>query len=255
VLSRVHPGWPSSFDALQRVGQRAEQPGRGPRRDGEPPPGEVCGAAGEAVLGRQDRRLRPVGREPGDERVDRLALVRRECADVYQGRDLLVQAGLGDHRAAVGVAGQDDRAVLVVDDPPGDGGVVLQGQGRVLRDGDAVAVRSERVVHPCQPEPSTSPPCTSTTLRAPDPLLMMISFQLRQGSGMPMTLGAGGRGSLRSNDVDLAAASGATGARPEDRRARRAVRRGWSRRVWGTADADGWQRYGARGTAVHRSAC
>jgi hypothetical protein len=29
------------FDALQRVGQRAEQPGRGLRRDGESPPGEV----------------------------------------------------------------------------------------------------------------------------------------------------------------------------------------------------------------------
>jgi site-specific DNA recombinase len=51
----------------------------------------------EALLGRQDRRLRPVGRETGDERVDRLALVRRECRDVHQGRDLLVRARLGDH--------------------------------------------------------------------------------------------------------------------------------------------------------------
>jgi hypothetical protein len=46
----------------------------------------------EAVPGRQDRRLRPVGRETGDERVDRLALVGRECRDVYQGRDLVMEA-------------------------------------------------------------------------------------------------------------------------------------------------------------------
>ena len=59
-----------------------------------------------------------------------------------------MHAGLGDHRPAVGVAYQDDRAVQAVDDQPRGGGVVLQGQGRVLHDGDAVAVRGERVVHP-----------------------------------------------------------------------------------------------------------
>jgi hypothetical protein len=35
-------------------------------------------------------------------------------------------ARLGDHCPAVGVADQDDRAVQLVDDPPRDGGVVLQ---------------------------------------------------------------------------------------------------------------------------------
>jgi hypothetical protein len=85
----------------------------------------------EALLGRQDRRLRPVGRETGDERVDRLALIRREGRDVYQGGDVLVQARLGDDRPAVGVADQDDGAVQAVDYPPRDGGIVLQGQGRV----------------------------------------------------------------------------------------------------------------------------
>ena len=78
--------------------------------------GQVAGEGGgelvaveeeEAVLGRQDRRLRPVSRETGDERVDRLALVWRECADVRQGSYLIVQARLGDHGPAVGMADQD----------------------------------------------------------------------------------------------------------------------------------------------------
>jgi hypothetical protein len=59
-----------------------------------------------------------------------------------------MQARLGDHGPAVGVADQDDRAVQFVDDPAGGGGIVFQGQGRVLHDGDAVAVRGERVMHP-----------------------------------------------------------------------------------------------------------
>src|SRR5690348_12427699 len=42
--------------------------------------------------GGQDRRLRPVGREPGDEGVGRLALVGGERGDVDQGGDLVVQA-------------------------------------------------------------------------------------------------------------------------------------------------------------------
>src|ERR1700733_4858625 len=46
----------------------------------------------EAVLGRQDRRLRPVGREAGDERVDRLALIGRERRAVHESRDLVMQA-------------------------------------------------------------------------------------------------------------------------------------------------------------------
>jgi hypothetical protein len=45
------------------------------------------------------------------------------------------------------MADQDDRAVQALDGPPGDGGVVVQGQGRVLDDGDAVAAGGERVVH------------------------------------------------------------------------------------------------------------
>ena len=61
---------------------------------------------------------------------------------------MFVQARLGDHRPAVGVADQDDRAVQAVDDPPRDGGVVFQGQGWVLHDGDAVAVLGQQVMHP-----------------------------------------------------------------------------------------------------------
>jgi hypothetical protein len=97
-------------------------------------------------LGRQDRRLRPVGREAGDERVDRLVLVRRERADVDQGRHVRVGAGLADDGAAVGVADEHDRAVLRVDDQPRRGGVALQRQGGVLHHGHVVAVPGEQVI-------------------------------------------------------------------------------------------------------------
>jgi len=80
----------------------------------------------EAVLGRQDRRLRRAGRETGEERVDRFPLVRRERADVDQGRHVRVGAGLGDDRTAVGVADQHDRSVPGADDLPGGFDVALQ---------------------------------------------------------------------------------------------------------------------------------
>jgi len=44
------------------------------------------------------------------------------------------------------VADQDDRAVLGVEDPPGGGGVAVQGQGRVLHDADPESVAGERFV-------------------------------------------------------------------------------------------------------------
>jgi hypothetical protein len=65
-------------------------------------------------------------RETGDERADRLPLVRREGADVDQGRDVRVGAGLGDDRAAVGVADEHDRSVLGIDDLPGSLGVAFE---------------------------------------------------------------------------------------------------------------------------------
>jgi hypothetical protein len=45
--------------------------------------------------------------------------------DVDQGRYLVVGAGLGDDRAAVGVSHQYDRPVLRVEDQPRRGGVAL----------------------------------------------------------------------------------------------------------------------------------
>jgi hypothetical protein len=82
----------------------------------------------EAVPERQHRRLGPLGRETGDERVDRLVLVRGERTDVDQGRHLRVGACLADNRAAVGVANQHHRSVLGVDDQACRRGVALQGQ-------------------------------------------------------------------------------------------------------------------------------
>ena len=67
-------------------------------------------------------------------------------ADVDQGRDVRVGACFGDDGAAVGVADQHDRAVLGVEDPPGGGGVAVQGQGRVLHDADPESVAGERFV-------------------------------------------------------------------------------------------------------------
>jgi hypothetical protein len=71
-------------------------------------------------------------RETGDQRVHRLALVRHERRDVDQRCHVGVGAGLGDDGAAVGVANQDDRAALRVDDQTRRGGVTGQRQGRVL---------------------------------------------------------------------------------------------------------------------------
>src|SRR6185437_5923688 len=100
----------------------------------------------EAVPGWQYRRLRRVWRETGQERVDRFVLVRRERADVDQGRDVLVGSGFGDDGAAVGVADEHDRVVLRVDDQPGRGGIALKRQGRVLHHGHLVTVLLEQVI-------------------------------------------------------------------------------------------------------------
>jgi hypothetical protein len=78
--------------------------------------------------------------------LTRLVLVRRERADVDQGRDVLAGACFGDDRAAVGVADEHDRPVLRVGDQARGRGVALQRQGWVLHHGDVVAVVSELVV-------------------------------------------------------------------------------------------------------------
>ena len=86
--------------------------------------------------GRQDRRHGRARRRIGDQRVHRLALVRREGRDVDERRDLrIVPASVIDD-AAIGMADQDDRAVLRGDGALGDGDVVGQRDGRVLDDAD-----------------------------------------------------------------------------------------------------------------------
>jgi hypothetical protein len=69
---------------------------------------------------------------------------------------------------------EDDRLVLRIDDALGRGNVAFERQRRVLDDADAVAVLLQQAVDPCQPEPSTKPPWTRTTV--PDPA-MMSSFE------------------------------------------------------------------------------
>jgi hypothetical protein len=88
--------------------------------------------------------------ETAEKRVDRLVLVRRECADVDQGRHVLVGSCFGDDGAAVGVADQHDRAVLRVDDAPRRSGVARQRQSGVLHRSDMVAILPEQVIH-CPP--------------------------------------------------------------------------------------------------------
>jgi Tetratricopeptide repeat len=54
------------------------------------------------------------GRETGEERVDRLVLIRRERTDVDQGRHLRVGSRFGDHGAAVRVADEHHRAAAAL---------------------------------------------------------------------------------------------------------------------------------------------
>ena len=64
--------------------------------------------------------------------VHRLALVGREGGDVDERRHLGMVAGLGDDSPAIGVADEDDRFVLRVDDAFGRGDVVGERDRRIL---------------------------------------------------------------------------------------------------------------------------
>ena len=57
-------------------------------------------------------------------------------------------AGLGDDSATVGVAREDHRVALGVDDTLRRGDVVLEREGCVLHHADLVAVLLEQVVYP-----------------------------------------------------------------------------------------------------------
>ncbi|MCY1240480.1 hypothetical protein D9M72_533320 [compost metagenome] len=100
----------------------------------------------ETIDRRQDRRNGGAGRRVGDQRGNGLALIRREGGDIDDGLHLFVGAGFGNDHAAIGVADEYDRAVLCGDRALGDGDVIGKRQGRVLDDGDVVAVLLEDVV-------------------------------------------------------------------------------------------------------------
>jgi hypothetical protein len=70
---------------------------------------------------------------------DVLALVRGEARDVDESLDIAVAArGVGDDRAAVGVPGENDRALDAVEQVRDRGGVAGEGAQRVPRGDDAV---------------------------------------------------------------------------------------------------------------------
>src|SRR5215210_1291700 len=94
----------------------------------------------EAVLRGQNRRHRRAGRRIGDERFHRLTSVRHEGRDINERRHFGIVARLGDHRPAVGMAYEDYRFALRVDDHPGRGDVAFERKCRILDDPGAVVV-------------------------------------------------------------------------------------------------------------------
>src|SRR2546422_11327083 len=89
---------------------------------------------------RQNRRHWCAGRRVCDERVYRLALVRREGRDVNELLYFGIVTRLSDHRPAIGVAHENDGFALRVDDEIGRGDVTCQRKRRILDDRDVVAV-------------------------------------------------------------------------------------------------------------------
>jgi hypothetical protein len=94
----------------------------------------------ETVLRRQNWRHRCVGRRIGNERVHRLALVRHEGRDVDECRHVGIVSNPGDHRSAVGMADEDHRLVLGVDDHLGRRHVAFERKRWILDDRNVVAV-------------------------------------------------------------------------------------------------------------------
>ena len=93
----------------------------------------------KAVLRRQNRRP-GFERQVGDERVHRLARIRREGRDVDERPHVGIGARLGDHRSAVGVANENYGLALRIDDALGGVGVTCKRKRRILDDADAVTV-------------------------------------------------------------------------------------------------------------------
>src|SRR5215467_8234863 len=94
----------------------------------------------ESVLGRQYRRLGPVGWEGGDKTVDRFALIWFKRRDVDQSGHPGVGSSLGDDRTTVGMANQHDLTVLCIYNLTCRRDVARQCQSWVLHDADVVTV-------------------------------------------------------------------------------------------------------------------
>src|SRR5713226_3745005 len=93
-----------------------------------------------ALLGRQYRRHGRPRRWILDKRGHGLALVGGKGCNIHQPHDLWIVAGFGDHRSSVGVADENHRAVLLMNNAFGCGDIVGQRYRRILDDGDIVAV-------------------------------------------------------------------------------------------------------------------
>src|SRR5215210_4855262 len=94
----------------------------------------------EAVLRRQNRWYRCAGRWIGNGRFHRFALVRHEGRDIHESRYFGMITRLADHRSTIGMANENDRFALRVDDHLGRGDVAFERKRRILDDSYAVAV-------------------------------------------------------------------------------------------------------------------
>src|SRR6266446_1273947 len=94
----------------------------------------------EPLPWRKNRRDWCARRRVCDEGVHRFALVRRKGRDVNELLYFGIVTRLSDHRPAIGVAHENDGFALSVDDEIGRGDVTCERKGRILDDGDVVAV-------------------------------------------------------------------------------------------------------------------
>src|SRR6185295_19260320 len=93
-----------------------------------------------AVLRWQDWRHGCLRRRIFDERVHRLALVWSKGSDVDKPDNLWIGTGFGDDRATIGVAHQNHRAILFVNNELSRRYIASQRHGWVLNDRDIVTI-------------------------------------------------------------------------------------------------------------------
>src|SRR6202011_1591108 len=94
----------------------------------------------------QDWRHGCIRRRIFDERVHRLACVWSKGSDVDKPDNLWIGTGFGDHRATVGVAHQNHRAILFVNNELRRRYIASQRKGRILDDRDIVVILLQQAV-------------------------------------------------------------------------------------------------------------